>query len=72
MLVLSRFVGQKIYIPKHNIEIEVVSIRPHKVRIGFTAPGDVEIVRDDAKNQSPRPPKEVLHEFRADEGVVGS
>ena len=54
MLVLGRRVGQKIFIPRYGIEIEVVSIRPDKVKLGFTAPGDVVIVRDDCKSNLPR------------------
>jgi carbon storage regulator CsrA len=54
VLVLGRRVGQKIFIPRYGIEIEVVSIRPDKVKLGFTAPGDVVIVRDDCKSNAPR------------------
>lgn len=54
MLVLGRRVGQKIFVPKYGIEIEVVSIRPDKVKLGFTAPGEVVIVRDDCKSNAPR------------------
>ena len=54
MLVLGRKVGQKIFVPRYGIEIEVVSIRPDKVKLGFTAPGSVVIVRDDCKSNAPR------------------
>lgn len=53
MLVLSRKVGDKIQIGD-NITITVADIRGEKVRIGIEAPGDVQIVRDDAKETEPR------------------
>ena len=62
MLVLGRRVGQKIFVPKYGIEIEVVSIRPDKVRLGFTAPGEVVIVRDDCKSNAPRVLTEEFYE----------
>ncbi|KKN41857.1 hypothetical protein LCGC14_0719170 [marine sediment metagenome] len=52
MLVLTRAVGQKIYIGPpgpDQITVMVVYVREDgKVRIGIEAPKDVPIVRDDA------------------------
>lgn len=66
MLVLSRRVGQKIFVPQYGIEIEVVAIRPDKVRLGFTAPGEVVIVRDDCKSNTPRVLTEGFYEREHD------
>ena len=49
MLVLVRKFGQKIYLAKGTIEIQIVDIRHDLVRIGITAPDDIDIVRDDAR-----------------------
>jgi carbon storage regulator len=46
MLVLSRKVDQRIRIGK-DIFLTVVRIGPNKVSLGFEAPGDVAIVRDE-------------------------
>ncbi len=46
MLVLSRKVGEKIYIDE-NIAITVVRIDGNRVAIGFEAPGDVRIMRSE-------------------------
>lgn len=53
MFVISRKVGQGIYI-NNDIKIVVIEIRGDKVRLGFDAPEDVRIVRDDAKDRTPR------------------
>lgn len=48
MLVLSRFIDQRILIGD-NIEITVVDIRGDKVRIGITAPAGVRIDREEVR-----------------------
>jgi carbon storage regulator len=63
MLVLSRKVGEEIIIGD-NIRVKVLSIRGNQIRLGFTAPGNVVIHREElcrpaAKNpekQAPRSP----------------
>lgn len=47
MLVLTRKLNESIKIG-NDIEVRIVSIRGDKVRLGVTAPDNVEIVRDDA------------------------
>lgn len=47
MLVISRKVGEKIVIPGLNTEIEVVSIQGSKIRLGISAPADVNIQRQE-------------------------
>jgi carbon storage regulator len=44
MLVLGRYVGEKIQIGS-NVIIEVIEIRGDRVRLGITAPGDVPVHR---------------------------
>jgi carbon storage regulator len=44
MLVLSRKSGQEIVIAG-NIRVRVLEVRGNRVRLGFTAPDDVEIQR---------------------------
>jgi carbon storage regulator len=46
VLILSRKPGEKIIIGE-NIQITVVAIRGNQVRLGFTAPGDVPIYREE-------------------------
>ena len=50
MLVLSRMEGEKVLIQvggKTICEIEVVGFRKDKVRIGFTAPAEVKVYRQE-------------------------
>ena len=45
MLVLSRKNGEQILIPEHGILITVVEAHGGRVRLGFTAPKEVKIIR---------------------------
>ena len=51
MLVLSRKVGERIFIAS-GIEVAIVDVRGGRVRIGIEAPDDVRIRRVDARNDS--------------------
>lgn len=44
MLVLNRRLGEEIRIGR-DIRLKVLAIRGNRVRLGFTAPADVDIVR---------------------------
>lgn len=46
MLVLSRTAGQRVMIGD-NIVVTVVKIGPYQVRLGFDAPEDVKIYREE-------------------------
>jgi carbon storage regulator len=46
MLVLTRKVGEKIFID-NSITVEVVSVQGNKVRIGITAPPKVRVDREE-------------------------
>lgn len=48
MLVLSRKVGERILIDE-RIEIEVIRVSKNKVRLGITAPRDVEVIRSELR-----------------------
>jgi carbon storage regulator len=48
MLVLSREIGEKIVIGD-NITLEVVDIRGDKVRLGFIAPREVSVDREEVR-----------------------
>jgi len=54
MLVLSRKLGEKIYI-NDNICITVVDIDRGKIRLGIDAPRDVPIYRQELLNTPPAP-----------------
>lgn len=48
MLILTRRVGDSIYMPDLGIEIRVIETRPRMVRFGIVAPPDVTVLRHDA------------------------
>lgn len=50
MLVLSRQVGERIVIGD-NVVIEIVRITRENVRIGISAPADINIVREELINR---------------------
>ena len=52
MLVLSRKENEKIRVGE-NIEVTVLDIIGRKVRLGFSAPGDVRIIRHELIDQWP-------------------
>lgn len=56
MLVLSRKLGEKIFIG-NNVVITVVDIDHHKVRIGVSAPKDVGVWREELYNAPPPSPR---------------
>ncbi|MCK5017663.1 MAG: carbon storage regulator CsrA [Candidatus Peribacteraceae bacterium] len=51
MLILTRRIGEAIYIGD-DIKVEVLSIDRGQVRIGFTAPRDINIWRDELTKDS--------------------
>ena len=50
MLVLSRRIGQKVFI-SGGIVVTVLSVDRGKIRLGFSAPEGIGILRDDAKER---------------------
>lgn len=59
MLVLSRKSGQRIRIGD-SVELTVIEVRGNKVRLGFTAPPDVAIHREEVYKRINGQPAEVL------------
>lgn len=58
MLILSRFTNDQVFLTLPNgevITVTIVEVRNGKVRVGFEAPQDVEILRDDAIDKTPKP-----------------
>jgi carbon storage regulator len=52
MLVLSRKVGEKIFIGE-NISVTIVRVSQGVVRIGVEAPEDLPIIREELKSPAP-------------------
>lgn len=47
MLILTRRVSESIIIGDHTIDITVLGIKGHQVRLGINAPKDITIHRDE-------------------------
>ena len=47
MLVLSRKQGERLLVPQCNLVITVVAVRGRTVRLGFTAPGEIRVYREE-------------------------
>ncbi len=47
MLVLSRKIGEKILVPECQLTVTIVDIVGSRVRLGISAPDDVEIYREE-------------------------
>jgi carbon storage regulator len=47
MLVLTRKLGESILVPSHGMVIKVVAVAGGRVRLGITAPPEVQILRDE-------------------------
>lgn len=60
MQIIDRYVGEQVQIGD-NIKVTIVAVNGSKVRIGFDAPKEVSILRDDFKKPKPatRDPNEL-------------
>ena len=47
MLVLSRKVGERIVIPDYDLAVTVIAVDGNRVRIGVSAPTDVNVFREE-------------------------
>ena len=47
MLVLSRKIGQAIVLPQTGVVLTVLRVQGNKVRLGITAPGGVDVFREE-------------------------
>lgn len=56
MLVLSRRLNEKIYLPSIGASIQVVAVKPGMVRLGIDAPSSVRVVREEllSRQNAPR------------------
>lgn len=45
MLVISRKANQSIVVPELGIEIEVLQVKGHRVRLGISAPREIQVYR---------------------------
>jgi carbon storage regulator len=62
MLVLTRKVGQKIYVGD-SVVITVTALEGNKVRLGITAPASMEVWRSELLARSPERPAEPASQF---------
>ena len=58
MLVLSRRPDEKILLPTVPVLVKVISANAGLVRLGFDAPADVPILREELTHGDARPPEE--------------
>jgi carbon storage regulator len=64
MLVLSRKVGEEIIIGD-DVRVRVVAVQGNQVRLGFVAPREVSIQREEIVGKEPRPrPDAVVDDSR--------
>lgn len=63
MLVLSRKVGDSIQIG-NNVTLTVLKVDRNQIRLGITAPRDVEILRDELRGH---PKKEIVMDINVDQ-----
>jgi carbon storage regulator len=47
MLVLTRKVGQRLMVPKCELAVTILAVRGGQVRLGISAPADVEVYREE-------------------------
>lgn len=59
MLVLSRKAGQSILIG-HNVEVKIIEVQGDQVRIGISAPRDVNILRKELMDEVRRVNREAV------------
>ena len=64
MLVLSRKLGERVLVPQCGLSITVVAVEGNLIRLGFTAPSEVGVYREEVWQRI------VLEAIR--EGVVNS
>ncbi len=47
MLVLSRKIGERIVVPDCGLSITIVSVKGNTVRVGFEAPAEIGVYREE-------------------------
>jgi carbon storage regulator len=61
MLVLSRKRSETVLVPQLNLEVVVLNIQNGKVKLGFRAPPDVQIVRGELMAETVEIPVGTAH-----------
>jgi carbon storage regulator len=51
MLVLNRKIGERIVVPNCELAVTVISVKGQVVRLGFSAPEDIEVYREEVWQQ---------------------
>jgi carbon storage regulator len=49
MLVLSRKLGERIILPQCGVTVTVVAVEGNRVRLGITAPAEIDIYREELR-----------------------
>jgi carbon storage regulator len=52
MLVLSRKLGERILVPHIDLAITVLAVEGQRVRLGISAPAEVDVYREEVWHQS--------------------
>ena len=47
MLVLARKIGERVLVPESDLQVTVVAIEGNTVRLGFSAPAEVGVYREE-------------------------
>jgi carbon storage regulator len=55
MLVLTRKIGERVVVPESDLEVTVVAIEGNAVRLGFAAPAEVGVYREEVWERISRP-----------------
>jgi carbon storage regulator len=77
MLVLSRKLGEKIVLPQCGVSITVSAIRGNRVRLGISAPAEVDVYREEVWQQLTEEevgvirPAEIGHDDTLDRRMCG-
>lgn len=51
MLVLSRRLGERLFIADHEVVVTVLAVKGDRVRLGITAPAHIDIHREEVWNR---------------------
>jgi carbon storage regulator CsrA len=69
MLVLARQLNERIIMPAVGATIEVVSIKPHSVRLGIDAPPQITILREEVMRRGGATPQGRLPSVEMEDGI---
>ena len=52
MLVMTRKIGERVFVPELKLVLTVISIKGGIVRFGFTAPPEIKILREEIQMEA--------------------